>query len=32
VPDLRGIFLDSGELLDLDKFTLIERLRAATGR
>jgi uncharacterized protein len=27
-----GIFLDSGELLDLDKFTLLERLRAATGR
>ena len=27
-----GIFLDSGELQDLDKFTLIERLKAATGR
>ena len=27
-----GIFLDSGELRDLDKFTLLERLRAATGR
>lgn len=27
-----GIFLDSGELRDLSKFTLIEKIRAAIGR
>jgi Zn-finger nucleic acid-binding protein len=27
-----GIFLDSGELRDLSKFTLVEKLRAAVGR